>query len=113
MATALGVNPALPVQQALAEVAATRPLCLSPGTDPAAAPPLAWVPFRLVRLSRHPIPGTDVLSITELLKAARSGESPWVRDVRGVYDAAARQNSLLCSSLLLLYGDVPPPACRP
>jgi hypothetical protein len=33
--------------------------------------------------------------------------------VRGVYDAAARQNALLCSSLLLLYGDAPPPACRP
>jgi hypothetical protein len=113
MAAAMGVDPTLPVQRALAFVAANRPLCLSPGTDPAAAPPLAWVPFRLVRLSRQSVPGDDVLSTTELLKAVRSGESPWVRDVRGVYDAAARQNSLLCSSLLLLYGDAPPPACRP
>jgi hypothetical protein len=113
MATAMGVDPALPVQRALAAVSVNRPLCLSPGTDPAAAPPLTWVPFRLVRLSRQSVPGNDVLSITELLKAVRSGESPWVRDVRGVYDAAARQNSLLCSSLLLLYGDAPPPACRP
>ncbi|HEY8256906.1 MAG TPA: hypothetical protein VIG08_04565 [Gemmatimonadales bacterium] len=113
MAAAMGVDPSLPVQRALATVAANRPLCLSPGTDSAAAPPLAWVPSRLVRLNRHAAPGESVLSITELLKAARSGDSPWVRDVRGVYDAAARQNSLLCSSLLLLFGDAPPPACRP
>jgi hypothetical protein len=113
MAAAMGVDPGLPVQRALATVAANRPVCLSPGTDTAAAPPLAWVPFRLSRVSRPATSGNGVFSITELLKAARSGDSPWVKDVRGVYDAAARQNALLCSSLLLLYGDAPPPACRP
>lgn len=113
MAAAMGVDPALPVQRALATVAANRPLCLSPGTDSAAAPPLAWVPFRLVRVSRPTTAGDGIFSVTELLKAARSGDSPWVKDVRGVYDAAARQNALLCSSLLLLFGDAPPPACRP
>ena len=114
MATAMGVDPTLPVQRALAAVAANRPLCLSPGTDSAAAPRLTWAPYRLVRVSRPAAVGNgSVLSITELLKAARSGDSPWVMDVRGVYDAAARQNALLCSSLLLLFGDAPPPACQP
>ncbi len=113
MAAAMGVDPALPVQRALAAVAASRPLCLSPGSDTAAAPRLAWVPFRLVRVNRPPTGEEGSLSITELLKAARSGDSPWVNDVRGVYDKAARQNALLCSSLLLLFGDAPPPACRP
>jgi len=53
------------------------------------------------------------MGITELLKAARQSSSPWVMDVRGVYDRAATHNLLLCTSLLLLFGDTPPPACRP
>jgi hypothetical protein len=113
MAAAMGVDPALPVQRALAAVAPQRPLCLSPGTDTAAAPPIAWAPFRLARLSRAPVPGSDALSLKELLKASRQNGSPWVVEVRGVYDHAARHNALLCSSLLLLFGDTPPPACRP
>jgi hypothetical protein len=113
MADAMGIDPVLPVQRALAQVAERRPVCLSPGTDSAAAPAVAWAPFRLVRVSRPPAPGAEALSVTELLKAARQSSSPWVLEVRGVYDAAARHNALLCSSLLLLYGDSPPPACRP
>jgi tetratricopeptide (TPR) repeat protein len=113
MAEAMGVDPALPVQRALAMVAPQRALCLSPGTDSAAVPALAWVPFRLVRLSQPPEAGAEALSLTELLKASRQSGSPWVAEVRGVYDRAARHNALLCSSLLLLYGDTPPAACRP
>ena len=113
MAEAMGVDPALPVQRALAMVAPQRPLCLSPGTDSAAVPALAWVPYRLVRISQPPPPAAEGLSLTELLKASRQNGSPWVGEVRGVYDHAARHNGLLCSSLLLLYGDAPPPACRP
>ena len=109
----MGVDPSLPVQRALAMVAPQRALCLSPGTDSAAVPALAWVPFRLVRLSRPPAANADALSVTELLKATRQNGSPWVMEVRGVYDRAARHNALLCSSLLLLYGDAPPTACRP
>jgi hypothetical protein len=112
MASAMGVDPSLPVQRALALVAADRTLCLSPNTDLAAAPALAWQPFRMVRVSRPAPPGTDALSIAELLKATRQDHSPWVRDVRGVYDSAARYNALLCSSLLLFFGDTPPGACR-
>jgi hypothetical protein len=112
MATAMGVDPSLPVQRALAAVAVSRPVCLSPTTDLAAAPVLAWVPFRLVRVSR-PVPedAPDALSITELLKATRQDRSPWVQDVRDVYDSAARFNALLCGSLLLFLGDTPPGGC--
>lgn len=113
MAAAMGVDPALPVQRALAEVAARRAVCLSPSTDLAAAPALAWIPFRLARVSRPAPPSADALTVTELLKAARQAPSPWVVDVRTVYDSAARYNVLLCSSLLLYFGDTPPPACRP
>ncbi len=48
MAEAMGVDPGLPVQRALAAVAPQRTLCLSPGTDSAAAPArrLGAVPAR-------------------------------------------------------------------
>jgi hypothetical protein len=113
MAAAMGVDPNLPVQRALAAVAPRRTLCLSPGTDSAAIPALAWVPFRLVRVSRPAPPDAGALATTELLKAMLQDGSPWVGDVRGVYDNAARYNALLCSSLLTLFGDTPPLACRP
>jgi hypothetical protein len=113
MAAAMGVDPSLPVQRALAAASTSRTLCLSPSTDLAAAPSLAWVPFRLVRLSRPAAPGPDALSVAELLKASYQDRSPWVQDVRGVYEAAASYNVLLCGSLLLFLGDAPPPACRP
>ena len=113
MAAALQVDPGLTVQRALAAVAPRRPLCLSPATDPAAVPPLAWVPFRLARVSRPAPSNGTALTITELLKASRQGGSPWIQNVRGVYDGAAGHNALLCSSLNMLFGDTPPPACRP
>jgi hypothetical protein len=113
MAAAMGVDPALPVQRALASVAPRRVLCLSPGTDSAAAPPLPWAPFRLVRLSRPAAGAGDPLSVTEVLRASRQAPSPWSHDVEGVYDSAARYNAILCGSLVLLFGDTPPPACRP
>jgi hypothetical protein len=113
MAQAMGVDPALPVQRALGDVAPRRPLCLSPGTDSAAIPALGWLPYRLVRVSRPAAPSPQAMSVNELLKAVRQNPSPWVVDVRGVYDRAATHNLLLCSSLLLLFGETPPPACRP
>jgi len=112
MAAAMGVDPALPVQRALAAVASSRPICLSPTTDLAAAPALAWEPHRMVRVSRPAPMSPDALSITELIKASHQVRSPWVQDVRGVYDAAARSNPVLCSSLLTFFGDTPPAACR-
>jgi hypothetical protein len=113
MAEAMGTNPGLSVRNALASVAVRRPLCLSPTADNAAAPPVAWTSVRLARVSRPVAPGPEALSLTEMLAAMRQGESVWVRDVRRLYDDAARHNGLLCSSLLLVFGDAPPPACRP
>ena len=72
MARAMGVNPALPVQRALGDVAPRRTLCISPSTDSAAVPALSWQPFRLVRVSRPAGAGPEAMSITELLKAAAS-----------------------------------------
>lgn len=112
MAEAMETDPGLPIRNALARVASRRPLCLSPTADSAAAPPVTWTPFRLARVSQSVAPGPDALSVTELLGAARQDESVWVQDVRGVYAGAARFNSLLCSSFLLVFGDSPPPACR-
>ena len=113
MAEAMGTDPGLPIRNALASVAARRPLCLSPTADSAAAPPANWTSYRLARVSRPVAPGPEALSMTELLAAMRQGESVWVRDVRLIYENAARHNALLCSSLLLVFGDAPPPACRP
>ena len=76
-----------------------------PGDRLAAVPALSWRPYRLVRVSRAPGASPDALSITELLKASRQGATPWVQDVRGVYEAAARSNALLCSSLLAFVGE--------
>jgi tetratricopeptide (TPR) repeat protein len=113
MAEAMGLDPRLPVRTALADVVGRRPLCLSPTADIAAAPPVTWRPFRLARVSQPVPPGSDALSVTELLQAMRQDGSVWVRDVRAVYDSAARYNALLCSSFLLAFGDTPPSACRP
>ena len=113
MAEAMDTDAQLPIRAALATVAVRRPLCLSPSADSAAAPPVAWTPSRLARVSRAPKPGPEALSLTELLAAMRQGESVWVRDVRRVYDDAAHYNLLLCSSFHLVFGDAPPPACRP
>ena len=112
MAEAMGTNPSLPIRDALARVAARRPLCLSPTADNAAAPPVTWTSFRLARVTRPVASGPEALSVTELLAAIRQGESVWVRDVRQVYANAARHNALLCSSFLPVFGDTPPPACR-
>jgi hypothetical protein len=113
MAEAMGIDPTLPIRSALEDVAGRRTLCLTPSADSAAAPALTWSPFRLTRVSRAVESGPEALSVTELLQATRQGGSVWIRDVRGVYDSAARINSLLCSSFLPAFGDSPPPACRP
>jgi len=113
MAEVMGVDPSLAIRSALAGVAERRTLCLSPTADTAAAPAITWTPFRLARISRPVEPGPEALSVTELLGAMRQGGSVWTRDVRVVYARAARYNSLLCSSFLLVFGDAPPPACRP
>jgi len=105
MAEAMGVGPGLPGRNALADVAARRPLCLTPTADIAATPPIVWTPFRLTRVSQTVDAGQDALSFTQLLEATRQAGSAWLQEVRGVYDSAARFKALLCSSLLLVFGD--------
>ena len=58
-------------------------------------------------MSRPVEPGPDALSVTELLQATRQGGSVWVRDVRGVYDSAARYNRLALQQLSPVFGDRP------
>jgi tetratricopeptide (TPR) repeat protein len=113
MAEAMGIDPGLSVRNALEDVASRKTLCLTPSADIAAAPTLQWSPFRLSRVSRAVPAGPDALSLTELLEATRQGSSVWVRDVRLIYDRAARFNTLLCGSFLPVFGDTPPAACRP
>lgn len=113
MAEAMGVDPGVPIRNALAGVAEQRVLCLSPSADSAAAPALTWSASRLARVSRPVEPGPEALSVTELLGAMRQGGSVWIQDVRSVYARAAVHNLLLCSSFRLVFGDSPPPACRP
>ena len=112
MARVLQVDPALPVQGALRAVAAHRPLCLAPAADSAAAPPMRWTAVRLVRVSGPSLRVDDALSFVELLKAMHDGGSAWVGETRSVYDRAAAYNSFLCGTLVPLFGDLPPPACR-
>lgn len=112
VATSMGVDPALPIRQALAEVAAQRPLCLAPFADPAAVPPTSFVPVRLVRV--HAADSTlteDVLSLSRLIETERRGGTVWSPEIIRVYAAAARQNQLLCIGLLAPLSDRPIGAC--
>ena len=112
MATAMGVDPALPVQRALAAVAVSRAICLSPNTDLAAAPALAWSPFRMVRVSRAGVARTRGAGRHRAAQGRAPGRfSLDERRARGLR-RAARYNTLLCSSLLMFFGDTPPAECR-
>ena len=113
MAEAMRVDPSLPVQNALAAVAAARPVCLTPGADTAVALVESAAPMRLVRvLGRGAEPGAAPLSFTEIILESRQGGSVWMRDVLAVYAAAATHNSILCSSLVIFGGELPPDTCR-
>src|SRR5215204_4383581 len=90
MAEAMNTDAGLPIRAALSQVSGRRPLCLSPTADSAAAPAATWTVSRLARVSQPVASGSEALSVTELLGAMRQGESAWVRDVRRVYDDAAR-----------------------
>ena len=70
-------------------------------------------PLRLVRvIGPGAEPGGAPLSFTEIILESRQGGSVWMRDVLAVYAAAAGHNSVLCGSLVLLAGDLPPETCR-
>jgi len=113
MAEVFSIDPELPVRGALTAIAARRPLCLSPGADTAAVEVAGAAPVRLVRvLGNNVTPTQDNLALTELILDTRQGGSVWTRDVIAVYAGAAGHNTLLCSSLVVLAGDLPSGTCR-
>lgn len=101
MAQMLRIDAVLPVAEALTRAAATRPVCLAPDADSAAAPRAPLTPLRLVRVA-GPVGAVDPtpLSIIELTTAWRTRPEGLVREVAGLYIEAARSNRLLCASLL-------------
>lgn len=111
MAHELGVDPSLPVRPALTVVAVRRPICVGPTADSAAAPAGAATAVRMVRVVGAVPPSSDVLTVGELLKAARQGGTLWTREVMSVYSAAARYNPRLCGGILLPLGGLTSRAC--
>jgi hypothetical protein len=109
MAEALGIDPAT---GSLKDVASRRPLCLSPSVDTALASGATWRPVRLVRVTgpAHQ-PPADGIVVTELLIAGRGTATPWARETQAVYEAAAKQNPILCLSVLAQLGDRSRDAC--
>ncbi len=105
MAAALEIHSDLPVAQALTEVAARRPVCLSPGTDDAVRPHLPLIAFRLVRIAGPQAPESpEPLGIIELTAVERSRSSGLSGEVVSLYARAATGNPLLCTSLLAPLG---------
>ncbi len=113
IASALGTDSSWSVQQALASVAQRRPVCLTPLADRAllALPDLR--PMRFVLVAGPGVTSSDrVVTVTDLARADRQGKSSWLREVHGVYAAAAGFNPRLCDGPLALLGDTQIAACR-
>ena len=111
MASELGVDPALAVRPALTATATRRPICIGPTADSAAAPAGPLTTLRMVRVFGSVVPSADRLSIGELLRATRLGDTLWTREVMSVYSAAGRHNPLLCGGVLLPLGGLASRAC--
>lgn len=113
VAEQLQVDPTASLRNALTDAASRRPICIAPAADDAAIPDMQWHASRLVRVNRGEAPPADVLSFTALIEASKGDASPWVVDVRAVYDGASRYNVALCPVLQPVFGNTPPAACRP
>ncbi len=113
IATALGTDSAWSVQHALAIVAQRRPVCLTPLADRTLLALPNPRPMRFVLVSG---PGTTtsdrVVTVTDLARADRQGNSAWLREVHAIYTAAAGFNPRLCDGPLALLGDTQIAACR-
>jgi hypothetical protein len=111
MADALHVAPELPVQSALAQVAAHRPVCYTPMSE-GVAPTTGWTAIRLVRVTGagDAFPA-NALAIGELLQVSASRPAALSREVVGLYLRAARTNHALCGSLLAPLGAQQRDAC--
>jgi hypothetical protein len=105
MAEALGIQPIVPVRQALTAVASQRPVCLTPTLDSASTPGLPVTAFRLVRIAGPETPEVaEPLGIIELTAVERSRPVLLSREVVELYSRAARYNPVLCTSLLVPLG---------
>jgi hypothetical protein len=109
----LAVDPRLPLRAAVAATASRRPVCITPGTDTAAVPQIAWKVSRLVRVSRGDVPGDVALSFAAFAEEERARRGEWLEATRDVYLRAARINPKLCPSLATVFAGAPPAACRP
>jgi hypothetical protein len=107
MAEAMGVPIEAPLQEALLQVTARRPLCLTPTVDSLTAPAIEWRPVRLVLAAGTRGDTTDTgLSVHQFALTGLAG-SVWSEAARDVYDLAARRNRTLCRTLLAA-GDLTP-----
>lgn len=113
MVVALGVTGQPPVNAALTEVAERRPVCLTPGVPVATAPALPLAPLRLVRVAGRPSAVDPTpLSIVDLLQVELARPNAVEGEVLALYQAAARANPVLCTTLLLPLGIHHRTACR-
>lgn len=113
MVSALGVAGAPPVHAVLTEVAQRRPVCLTPGAPAPAAPTMPLAALRLVRVAGQPSAVDPApLSIVDLLEVELARPNPVEGEVLALYQAAARANPLLCTTLLLPLGIHHRTACR-
>ena len=70
-------------------------------------------PMRFVLVAGPGVTTSDrVVTVTDLARADRQGKSSWLREVHGVYTAAAGFNPRLCDGPLALLGDTQIAACR-
>ena len=113
LARTLGVDPALGVRPAMAEVARHHPVCATPLADSAAVPAGGVTILRLVQVSGTDTAVTsDFLSFTSFIATSRAGSSVWLADVLRSYAAAARRNPALCRSIFSQIADRPDDVCR-
>jgi len=113
IASALGTDSSWSVQQALANVAKRRPVCLTPLADRTLVAPPELRPMRFVLVAGPGSTTSDrVVTVTDLARADRQGNSAWLREVHSVYTAAAAFNPRLCDGPLALLGDTQIAACR-
>jgi hypothetical protein len=113
IASALGTDSSLSVQQALAHVSQRRPVCLTPLADRTLLPLPDLRPMRFVLVAGPGVTTSErVVTVTDLARADRQGHSFWLREVHSIYTAAAGFNPRLCDGPLALLGDTQIAACR-
>jgi hypothetical protein len=105
MAQVLDLPPENSARAALSQIAAHRPVCLSPAADTSLAPTGTLNVIRMVRVAGPGAPESALpLSVSELLQAYYARPGPVTAEVVKLYLDAARANPALCVSLLAPLG---------